>query len=331
MQNVTPLDPHNIKENNTHFCSSGQQHPNIVNISSLDLNYKTQKAIDQLSLTLPKGEILAILGPNGAGKTSLINIMLGLKKPSAGQIQVFGQTPGHLSVKQKTGVMLQHAELADNLRVREIIQSFRAYYPEPLSLESLLRSAGLQHKKDHYYGKLSGGEKRRVQFAIALAGNPKLIFLDEPTTGLDPEARQSFWETIRTSAKNGQSVILTTHYIEEADQLADRVIVLQQGKIIADATPSAIKSLVKHRQLKCITSLNHEHPFIQKLINNSQVKDFSHTAYSSHYKLTLLSSDIERITHELLTLDSEVSELEIQSANLEQAFLAITQAATSNH
>lgn len=306
---------------------TNQQAP-AVTARHVNLHYGQLQALEQINLHIPAGQIVAILGPNGAGKSSLINLMLGLIKPTHGKVEVLGGKAGDLPIKRRLGIMLQQAELADNLRVEEIIQLFRQYYPNPLSLKELLTIAGLNALHKRYYQQLSGGEKRRVQFALAMAGNPELIFLDEPTTGLDPEARQLLWQQIRSSASQGRTVILTTHYIEEADQLAERIIVMRSGQIIADDTPSAIKSRIQQRTIRCQTQLTPDHSFIKSMATNPNVQQLAISTHRNAYQLSFLSNCTESIVRELLKHDANLSELEIQNVNLEQAFLALTKQGT---
>jgi ABC-2 type transport system ATP-binding protein len=200
-------------------------------------------ALDDLSLNLHRGEIVALLGPNGAGKSTAVKLLMGLSSPTSGTVRIFDADPRQTATRLRTGVMLQVGKAPEMLRVREHINIFRGYYPNPMSYADLVRAAGLEGIESRMFGQLSGGQKQRVLFALALAGDPDLIFLDEPTVGLDIEARRGMWAEIRSLAARGKTVLLTTHYLEEADALAHRIIVINKGRVICEGTPAEVKSL----------------------------------------------------------------------------------------
>jgi len=185
-------------------------------------------AVRDLDLAVRPGELLAVLGPNGAGKSTAISMLTGLTAPTSGAALLFGQAPRAVSARQRIGVMLQASGVPETLRVRELLTAFRGYYADPLPVETVIAAAGLAGLENRLFGALSGGQKRRVLFGIALCGNPELLFFDMPTTGLGPEIRRTLWATLRELAGSGRGVVLTTHYIEEADALADRVVVLDR-------------------------------------------------------------------------------------------------------
>lgn len=196
-----------------------------------------------VDLALYEGEVLALLGANGVGKSTLVALLLGLLRPDAGRVQVFGRDPSVPQHRARTGVMLQQNALPHNLTVRETLNLFRNYYPRARALDDLLVRAQLQGLERRQVQRLSGGQARRVAFAAALAGDPDLLVLDEPTTGLDLSARRALWGEVRALAEAGKTVLLTTHYLEEADALADRVVLLHAGEIIAEGTPETFKRL----------------------------------------------------------------------------------------
>ncbi len=297
----------------------------LAEVTGVSHAFDKLKALNGVDLQVKAGQVLAILGPNGAGKTTLINMLLGIYTPDAGQIHLFGQTPGDLSVRQRIGVMLQQAELAETLKVRELIRQFATYYQNPLSQQQLLQMAGLEDKADTRYGKLSGGEKRRVQFAIALAGEPDILFLDEPTTGLDVQARRSLWANIKNYAERGAGIILTTHYLEEADALADQIMVLDHGRIVAAGTPSQIKQRVSLKQVHCRTGIPVEQLHLHPLIEKVEVEKHASHSDDKLTQCTLLTHQAEGLLRDLLQTDSDLTDLQVTGAGLEEAFLALTE------
>ena len=190
-----------------------------------------------------------MLGPNGAGKTTAISIMLGLRAPTTGQARLLGLDPHDLRARSGCGVMLQESGVPMSLTVRELVTLFRSYYPTPLPAEQVITMAGLEEKAKARAGTLSGGQRQRLYFALAVCGDPAVLFLDEPTASLDVEARRAFWAQMRGFVQAGKTVLLTTHYLEEADALADRVVVIDHGRVIADATPAAIKARVAGKRV----------------------------------------------------------------------------------
>ena len=199
-------------------------------------------ALDRVSLELQNGEIVALLGPNGAGKSTAVKLMMGLTSPTKGRVRVFCGDPRVAGNRLRTGVMLQVGRAPEMLRVREHVEIMRGYYPRPLPVADIVRAAGLEGIEERMFGQLSGGQKQRVLFALALAGDPDLIFLDEPTVGLDIEARRRMWAEIRSLRSRGKTVLLTTHYLEEADALADRIIVLSKGRVICEGSPAEVRA-----------------------------------------------------------------------------------------
>lgn len=283
------------------------------------VRYGSVVAVDGLDLTIEPGRVTVLLGPNGAGKTSSIRLLLGLARPATGTARVFGRDPRTLAARRRTGVMMQIAKVPETLRVSEHLDTFRSYYDAPLSTNALIEAAGLQGLERRLYGTLSGGERQRVLFALALAGDPALLFLDEPTVGMDVAARRAFWARIRALRAEGRAVLLTTHYLEEADALADRVVVLDQGRIVADGSPAEIKRRIAHKRIAFASAL--PDVVLEGLPGVvSRSRDGDHAV--------LLSSTPEATVRELLRLDPELRDLTVAGAALEEAFLALTTSST---
>jgi ABC-2 type transport system ATP-binding protein len=286
-------------------------------------------ALDGLFLSLRRGEIVALLGPNGAGKSTAVKLMMGLSTPTAGDVRIFGADPRNAAARIRTGVMLQVGRAPEMLRVREHLAIFRGYYPNPMPYAEIVKAAGLEGIEARMFGQLSGGQKQRVLFGMALAGDPDLIFLDEPTVGLDIEARRGMWAQIRDLAARGKTVLLTTHYLEEADALAHRIVVINKGRVVCEGTPAEVKSMGAGlsnpngtspgvngvKIIRCVTTLTSEHLLAMPGVS----------AVEPHGTLTLITStQPESTLREMLALDLQLHSLEVQSPALEDAFLALT-------
>lgn len=220
----------------------------IMELKRVSKTFRDKQAIRNISFSIKKGSITAILGPNGAGKTTTLSMMLGLLDPTEGELTVFGKHPKDGAVRAQTGAMLQEVSIMDRLKVREVLELVRSYYPHPMDMESLIALTGLKDNDlKRYAEKLSGGQKRNLGFALAMAGNPDLLFFDEPTVGLDIAARRRFWDGVRQLAAQGKTIIFTTHYLQEADDAADRILLFHQGSLVADGTPEEIKSRIVKR------------------------------------------------------------------------------------
>jgi ABC-2 type transport system ATP-binding protein len=253
-----------------------------------------------------------------------VKLMMGLSAPTSGSVRIFGEDPRNAHARLRTGVMLQVGRAPEMLRVREQVEIFRGYYPLPMPYSEIVKAAALEGIEERFFGQLSGGQKQRMLFALALAGDPDLIFLDEPTVGLDIEARRSMWATIRSLAERGKTVLLTTHYLEEADALAHRIVVINKGKVICSGTPAEVKSFSlgagavasgTFKTIRCATTLPPE--TLRSLFGVTQCE-------SANGLSTLTSSQPEATLRELLALDQSLHSLEVASPALEDAFLALT-------
>ena len=291
----------------------------IAELTGVTKEYKgSVTALNAVDLQLRGGEITSLLGPNGAGKTTAIKILLGLAAPTRGTVRVFGGDPRRSHNRVRTGAMMQVAKVPENLRVREHINIFRSYYPNPLDLNETLAITEIEPLAHRLFGTLSGGERQRVMLALALCGNPDLLFLDEPTVGLDVDARRALWNCIRTARAQGRAVLLTTHYLTEAEALADRVVVLNHGSIIADGTVSEVQRRVSLRRIRCVTSISAD--TIRSFGEVSSVRVDGH-------RVEIMTPTAERVARQLLERDAALSDLEITGAGLEEAFLELTRGA----
>jgi ABC-2 type transport system ATP-binding protein len=306
----------------TEVAETVQQTNAVASLENVTKRYSNGVvALDGLSLQLKPGEIVALLGPNGAGKSTAVKLMMGLSTATAGSVSIFGADPRQTAARLRTGVMLQIGRAPEVLRVREHINIFRGYYPQPMPYAEIIKAAGLEGIEERMFGQLSGGQKQRVLFGIALAGDPDLIFLDEPTVGLDIEARRAMWATIRSLAARGKTVLLTTHYLEEADALAHRIVVINKGKVVCEGTPAEVKSLGggsgsrNVKLIRCATTL--AIGLLQAIPGVTQVDVADGVAQ-------ITSTTPEATLRELLALDQHLHSLEVASPALEDAFLALT-------
>jgi ABC-2 type transport system ATP-binding protein len=287
----------------------------VATLSGVTKRYGAITALDNLSLALYPGEVVALLGPNGAGKSTAVRMMLGLIAPSEGAARIFGLDPRSPASRVRIGAMLQVARIPETLKVREHLDLFRSYYPHPLAVAEIVRIAQLEGIEGRLFSALSGGQKQRVLFGLALCGDPDLIFLDEPTVGMDIEARRGLWQQIRTLAERGKTVLLTTHYLEEADALAHRIIVIDKGRIVSEGTPAQVKSGIAGRKIRCRTQLTAE--FLRSLPGVLAVE-------AERGSVVVTAVEAEQVVREMLIRDLALSELEIASPALEDAFLALT-------
>ena len=282
-------------------------------------HYGPVEALRGVSIAVPRGELVAILGPNGAGKTTSINLMLGLRKPTAGQARLFGLDPNDRRARSRCGVMLQESGVPDTLAVRELVELFGSYYPHPLPAERAIALAGLEEQARQQSGRLSGGQRQRLYFALAVCGDPELIFFDEPTVGLDVESRRAFLASIREFGREGKTIVLTTHYLEEADELAQRIIVIDRGLVVADGTPAEIKSRVAGKWVSFTSP---------RTLGEADLAGLPYSRMDlDRGRVRLFTSAPEALLREVFRRDVEIADLEVVGADLEEAFVAITREA----
>jgi ABC-2 type transport system ATP-binding protein len=279
-------------------------------------HYGRVEALRGVSLAIEPGSLVAMLGPNGAGKTTSVNLMLGLRQPTSGKALIFGDDPRHLATRRRFGAMLQESGVPQMLKVDELIDLFRSYYPKPLEAERVIKLVGLEDKRDTLVKDLSGGQRQRLYFALAVCGDPQILFLDEPTVGMDVEGRRVFLDAIRDFAAGGKTVLLTTHYLEEADELAQRVIVIDKGKLVADGSPQEIKSRVAGKKVSFTSAAPLDAAKLAGLpVNSSNISD---------HRVVLMTSQPEDVLRELFKRGIDMANLEVRGADLEEAFLSLT-------
>ncbi|MFJ9415993.1 ABC transporter ATP-binding protein [Streptomyces sp. NPDC101227] len=299
----------------------------VVSFRGVSKSYGAVRAVADLDLELHPGETVALLGPNGAGKSSTLDLLLGLRSPDSGSLSLFGTTPQRAIEQGKVGAMLQSGGLMEGVKVKELVGLARDLHPHGYPLDQIMATAGITDIADRLVDKLSGGQEQRVRFALATAGANDLIVLDEPTTGMDVSARQTFWGAMRRQAQEGRTVLFATHYLEEADEIADRVIVLHRGRVLADGTAAEIKARAGARRVTfdlegpidrdALSAL----PFLTSL----SVSDAGSAAGSGR-TVRIQSQDADATVHALYGLGLYPRNLEVSGLGLEQAFIAITTA-----
>jgi ABC-2 type transport system ATP-binding protein len=286
-----------------------------VDLTGVHKNFGHVHAVDGVDLKITPGEIVAILGPNGAGKTSTIDIILGLSQPSAGSVSVLGMHPRQAISRGLISAVMQTGGLLKDLTVRETIEYTGSLFASSQPVNEVLRGAGIVEIADRRVGKCSGGEQQRLRFALALLSDPVLLVLDEPTTGMDVEGRRNFWATIRKDAEQGRTVLFATHYLEEADAYADRIVLLRHGRIVADGTSSEIKAMAAGRTVRATLAGATEDAL--RLVPGADTVEVRGDTVLVH------SNDSDATARYLLT-ETSAKDLEITARGIEDAFLALT-------
>jgi ABC-2 type transport system ATP-binding protein len=288
----------------------------VVSFENVSKHYGSLKAVDGLSLDLRPGETVALLGPNGAGKSTSLDMLLALRKPTGGKIEMFGSDPYHAVKSGRVGAMLQSGGLMPEVTVRELVRLVAGFHPRPVPVDTTLKRAGIAGIADQRVDRLSGGQTQRVRFALAIAGECELIVLDEPTTAMDVETRQLFWANMKAEVAEGRTLLFATHYLEEADQAADRILVINRGRLLADGTPAEIKERAGAKRMSFRLDSVDE-PFLlglPGLVNLELRGDLAH----------IQTTDSDATLYALLDAGYRPREIEVGSLGLEQAFLAIT-------
>jgi len=288
----------------------------VAALRGVSKRFGSTTALQNLDLDVRRGELLAVLGPNGAGKSTAISILLGLHRADGGAAMVFGRPPHSIDARRQIGVMLQEMSLPPELTVRELVALISSYYPEPLGVDATIRLAGVERIAGRPYGVLSGGQKRQTQFALAVCGAPRLLFLDEPTTHLDESSRELLWERVRELVSSGTAVLLTTHYIEEAEALADRVAVIANGRSVAAGTVEQIRSVAVRQRVECVTTASAE-----DIRSWPEVQQASLAAG----RLSATTCDAVALVERLIAADRGLRNLEVRRATLAEALAQITE------
>ncbi len=303
--------------------SPATQHSLAIEVKGLVKRYNDRVVVDHLSFTVPRGEFFALLGPNGAGKTTTIEILEGYRRPDAGFVRVLGLDPWHDGhrLKPRIGVMLQAGGIYPTATPREVVELFAAFYPDPEDPSELLRLVGLEDVSQTWYRYLSGGQQRRLALALALIGKPELLFLDEPTTGMDPQARRLTWSLLEELKRRGITIVLTTHFLEEAERLADRVAIIDHGRLLVLATPQELMRL-ETDQITLTASQDLELAALQQLPSVRRVRELGNGRYALETDRpmdTLVELTSWARAHGIL-----LTEVRVGYRSLEDVFLRLT-------
>ena len=277
----------------------------------VEKSFGDKAALAGLDLVVQRGAFMALLGPNGAGKTTALSLLLGLRRPDCGEVRLLGGSPLDLNIRRCIGATPQISAFPPNLRVREIVAFVGAHYPDPIPDNNLYASFGLEELRVRQVGGLSGGEHRRLGVALAFLGNPEIVFLDEPSTGLDIEARHLLWDAIRSFHNDGGTVLLTTHYLEEAEALAERIAVIHRGRLVAEGTRQDITGQIALRRVRFKASAV------------PKVEPVARSTFEAGV-VTLYTSDADLLVRRLVEARSPFNELEVLPARLEEAFVNLT-------
>jgi ABC-2 type transport system ATP-binding protein len=287
-----------------------------VVLEGLVKSYGAVPAVRGVDLRIAPGETVAILGPNGAGKTTTIDMLLGLSRPDKGQVSLFGRRPAEAVKLGLVGGMLQTGELIRDLSVRELVSTMASLYPRPLDVDEALALTGTTAVADRPTNKLSGGQAQRVRFAVALVADPQLLVLDEPTVALDVEGRRDFWKAMRGVAAHGKTVVFATHYLEEADAYADRILLMARGRIVADGPATEIKAKVGQRTIRATLP----GADLEAVASYAGVTSVERRGEA----VVLRCADSDAALHRLLREYSAARDIEVRGADLEEAFLELT-------
>lgn len=302
---------------------------NVIEVTDLVKRYGKRVAVDGVSFTVERGEIFGILGPNGAGKTTLVESIAGLRTPDSGTISVLGMDPSHdgSRLREVIGVQLQESQLPDGIKVWEALDLYSSFYEKPADWEALIGDLGLADKRNTAFRRLSGGQKQRLSIALALVGSPEIAILDELTTGLDPQARRDTWQLIEDVRAKGVTILLVTHFMEEAERLCDRVALIDAGRVVALDTPAGIVSLIDTKQQM---RFRPSAPLDDRLLKElPEVRDVTRSGPTVVVSGT--GNLVQAVTSVLARHQIVANELRIQQADLDDAFVALTGRKPDSH
>ncbi|MEL4317660.1 ABC transporter ATP-binding protein [Leifsonia sp. YIM 134122] len=288
----------------------------LASLTNVSRRFGDQLALDDVTLDIESGSILGLLGPNGAGKTTLISLLEGLRSPSSGTVRLFGGSPGDHRNRVGLGSTPQETALPETLRVGEVIDFVGRHFPERMATAELAGEFGLTELLRRQTGSLSGGQKRRLSVALAFVGKPRLVLLDEPTTGLDVDARRTLWDALRRQHEAGATVVVTSHYLEEIEALAQRVVVMAHGRVIADDALPAVLARVALRRVRLVSSEVERIASLDGVVRHEASGDGTTTFYAQ---------DSDRLIVELVRSGIPFSDLAVRGATLEEAFLTLTE------
>ena len=289
----------------------------VVEFDDITRRYKDVTALDGLTYRIRRGETVALLGPNGAGKTTAAEVILGLQRPDRGEVRVFGGTPAEAIAGGRVGAMLQDADLPQGVTPAELIELIRGLYPNPLSLEDVLQLSDLEGVAGRKVERLSGGQKQRVRLALALAGDPELLVLDEPTAALDVAARRAFWDRVGASVADGRTVLFATHRLEEADAIASFILVIAGGRLVASGTPDQIRAAAAGRTTVSFVADGVPLEILERLPGVE-------TAEADRGRVTVYTTDADATVRAVLDRVPQLEGLQITRAGMEEAFLSLT-------
>ncbi|MFE9955967.1 ABC transporter ATP-binding protein [Micromonospora sp. NPDC005299] len=283
----------------------------LARADQVSRRYGEVLALDRVDLTVRAGELVGLLGPNGAGKSTLLNLLVGLRRPTAGRVELLGGDPRDPASRRQLGVTSQETGLPGTLRVGEVVDFVSAHFPDPVPRGELLDRFGLTDQVRRQTGGLSGGQRRRLAVALAFVGRPRLVVLDEPTTGLDVEARRTLWEAVRGFHAEGGTVLLSSHYLEEVEALAERVVVIGRGRVLADDSVAAIRGIVGVRRVSLVAD---DLPSLPGVVATEHAEGRTH----------LLTTDADQLVRDLVAAGVAFRDLEVRPTSLEEAFLTLT-------
>jgi ABC-2 type transport system ATP-binding protein len=286
----------------------------VARLTHVAKSYGKTNALQDLDLEVYSGEVVVLLGRNGAGKTTTVRVLVGLTQPMKGSVSVFGDSPRSMASRRKMGVQLQISQMPGTLRVREYIKLFSSYYPNSKPFAEVIESARLGGLEGRLFKQLSGGEQQRLRFALAICGNPDLVILDEPTAGMDIESRLLVWDQIRGLRKEGKTVLFTTHQMEEANALADRIVVIQAGRVVAEGTPKGLSESFGVKHVRCTSRMT---------LATIQAMEHVVTAEKRGDNCEIETSDSDAVIRQLVNSGVDVTNIEVAPAGLEESFLAI--------